>query len=135
MSIPLTAATASSGPRPWSRSACQVPRSTIARTTARSAGVTGGLEGRVDERGERGLDVVAGLGHVRVDVGLVADRAQLRRAALVERERLAHQALDARRRRVDAFEQRAAPRVGQRDDLQETAPHAGISSSSEGKWR
>jgi mannose-6-phosphate isomerase-like protein (cupin superfamily) len=39
-SISLTASMVSAGPRPWSRSACQVPRSTIARTTARSAAVS-----------------------------------------------------------------------------------------------
>ena len=54
VSISLTAADASAWPRPAARSACQVSRSIIARTTARSAGASSkGARRRVDERGER----------------------------------------------------------------------------------
>ena len=77
-------------------------RSIIARTTARSARWT---PGRVDERGERGLKRFRLLGDGRVDVGLVADRAQFRCPALVDRERRSDQPLDAFRRGVGAGEE------------------------------
>jgi hypothetical protein len=53
-----------------------------------------------------------------VDVGVIADRAHLGRSALVDRERLSHQALDPLGHTLGAVEQQGrAAGVGQRDDL------------------
>ena len=116
-SISAIAVTASAWLSSWSRRASQVLRSIIARTTARSARGDR-LDGRFDESGDRSLDFLARLGDVRVDIGLVADRAQLRRTALVDREHLSHETLDALHRGVEAVEEGGhASGIGQRDDL------------------
>ena len=76
------------------------------------------LERRVDERAQRRLELVAGLGDQRVNVPLAADRAQLRGVALVDRERLADEPLDALGRLRGVLGRAPAPStVGERDDL------------------
>jgi hypothetical protein len=69
-----------------------VLRSTAARASARSCAEW--PERGVDERAQRPVEPVAVLAYAPVDVGLAGDGAQLGGAALVARERLAHEPLD-----------------------------------------
>ena len=137
MSIALTAATVSPGSSPCSRSAVQVENvHHRPRQPALVRADVEWLEGRVHQCGERGFDRGGVRGDVGVHVGLAARGAHDLGTALVDREHLADgHSIRARGRSAPANGAGASEGSRSASSSIATRPHAGTSTSSDGKWR